>query len=215
MKSLITENHTLPDDVRHLFVSDKGESLPRWKEAFPFMQMIRVGVRVALTGTELVWVRIGENADVAGHMAQIRQCVGDRRFIVLSDRPSDEQALSAFSAGAKAYCNTHAEAEILRQVANVVLQGGLWIGESLLQRIITASAHALPPVDEKASASGMESLSKREQDVARLIAQGQSNKDIARNLDITLRTVKAHVSAILEKLQVRDRLQVALKINRP
>ncbi|MBU0595008.1 MAG: response regulator transcription factor [Gammaproteobacteria bacterium] len=215
MKPLITENHTQQADAKHLFSSPNGESLPRWREAFPSMQMIRADVRVPHTGAELVWVRIGADVDVAGHLAHVRQSVGDGRFIVLSDQPADEQALNAFSAGAKAYCNTHADVEILRQVANVVLQGGLWIGESLLQRIITASAHALPPVDEKSSASGMSSLSKREQEVALLIAQGQSNKDIARNLDITLRTVKAHVSAILEKLQVRDRLQIALKINRP
>ncbi|MBZ0106585.1 MAG: response regulator transcription factor [Sulfuricella denitrificans] len=178
------------------------------------MQMIQVDGAQLQTGADMHWLRVAGDADVSAQLSHIRLPMGGVGLVVLSDEPSDGQALSAFTAGAKAYCNTHADAEILRQVANVVQQGGLWLGESLLQRIIAASAHALPPVSEKIAFSGMDTLSRRELEVARLIAQGQSNKDIVRQLDITLRTVKAHVSAILEKLQVRDRLQIALKINK-
>ena len=58
-----------------------------------------------------------------------------------------------------------------------------------------------------------ERLSVREQETAELLARGASNKEIARELDITERTVKAHVSALLEKLGARDRLQLSLIIN--
>ena len=56
-------------------------------------------------------------------------------------------------------------------------------------------------------------LSLREQEVAQLLARGNSNKEIARQLEITERTVKAHVSAMLEKLGARDRLQLSLIVN--
>ena len=56
----------------------------------------------------------------------------------------------------------------------------------------------------------MELLSAREKDVARAVAAGKSNKEVAKELDITERTVKAHLSAVFEKLHVRDRLQLVL-----
>ena len=56
-------------------------------------------------------------------------------------------------------------------------------------------------------------MTAREQETAILLAKGYSNKEIARQLDITERTVKSHVGAMLEKLRVRDRLQLSLIIN--
>ncbi|MBL8432557.1 MAG: helix-turn-helix transcriptional regulator, partial [Dechloromonas sp.] len=56
-------------------------------------------------------------------------------------------------------------------------------------------------------------LSGRETQVARLVASGASNKEIADQLAITERTVKAHLTVIFEKLGVRDRLQLSLRIN--
>ena len=56
------------------------------------------------------------------------------------------------------------------------------------------------------------SLTEREFEVAKAVALGASNKEIATQLGITERTIKAHVGAVLEKLQVRDRLQLALLV---
>ena len=70
---------------------------------------------------------------------------------------------------------------------------------------------APPPVAEGGAWSV--SLTEREREVAIAVAQGASNKEIARQLDITERTIKAHVGAILEKLGVRDRLQLSLIVN--
>jgi len=61
--------------------------------------------------------------------------------------------------------------------------------------------------------TGADCLSEREVQVARLIANGASNKEIADRLVITERTVKAHLTAIFEKLGVRDRLQLSLRVN--
>jgi DNA-binding NarL/FixJ family response regulator len=100
----------------------------------------------------------------------------------------------------------------LRQVATVVENGGVWIGQSLMQRFLAASARLLPErAAEKDAWRG--SLTPREQEVATELAKGASNKEIARQLDITERTVKAHVGATLEKLGARDRLQLSLIIN--
>ena len=60
----------------------------------------------------------------------------------------------------------------------------------------------------------LESLTKREREIANLVAQGQSNLEIAANLDIAERTVKAHLSSIYEKTKTGSRLNLALLINR-
>jgi DNA-binding NarL/FixJ family response regulator len=135
--------------------------------------------------------------------------------IVLSDQPNDEEALSAFAAGARGYCNTNAASQVLVQVAAVVLQGGLWIGETLMQRLITATSRlqARPASNSQAEPNWSGKLTDREKEVAATLARGASNKEIARSLGITERTVKAHVGALLEKLQVRDRLQLSLVVN--
>lgn len=192
--------------------------LPRWSEAF---ETGRAGkIQSARTNAELakvslVWLRLEQEAPVAVQMELLAPRLKLLPCIVLSDRPTDEEALAAFSAGARGYCNTHAAAQVLTQVAAVVLQGGLWIGESLMQRLVSATsrvqvaAHAAPP----ASQAWAKTLTDREKQVAVTLAGGASNKEIARALGITERTVKAHVGAILEKLHVRDRLQLSLVVN--
>jgi DNA-binding NarL/FixJ family response regulator len=136
--------------------------------------------------------------------------------VVLSDLPTDEEAIAAFSAGARGYCNTHAFSQVLVQVAAVVLQGGLWIGESLMRRLVSATSRVQAQASGAAAAEGAnwsKDLTDREKEVAATLAAGASNKEIARALGITERTVKAHVGAILEKLHVRDRLQLSLVVN--
>lgn len=191
--------------------------LPRWSEAFQAGTAEKINSprgNVALSEAGLVWLRLEPELPVA---VQIQAFPSHFSLVVLSDQPSDEEAMAAFSAGARGYCNTHATAQLLSQVATVVLQGGLWIGESLMQRLISATSRfqasagtAVFTPDE----SWSNGLTDREKEVARTLANGASNKEIARSLGITERTVKAHVGAVLEKLQVRDRLQLSLVINR-
>ena len=72
------------------------------------------------------------------------------------------------------------------------------------------------PTSEKAEAVGsaLDELTSREVMVAKLVGRGESNREIAAELEITERTVKAHLSAIFTKLGVRDRVQLALTVNR-
>lgn len=159
----------------------------------------------------MAWLRLVAGLPVAAQIALVRAHVGAAPIVVLSDVPNDDEAMQAFSAAARGYCNTHATAGLLAQVAAVVSQGGIWIGEALMQRLLLATAGvALPAPAEQRSWEA--ALTGREREVARAVASGASNKEIAQRLAITERTVKAHVGAILEKLGVRDRLQLAVLI---
>ena len=200
-------------DTRNLFVSKSGEILQRWLEAFPNAKAARLdAVAASASHPDLLWLRLSADADIPGRFSEVRRRWGESPVIVLAEVPSDDQAIACFSQGARGYCNCHAQPALLRNVAEVVSQGGLWVGESLLARLLRATAHALPV--SQPDATWTQSLTERECQVARAIADGAANKEVARQLGITERTVKAHSGAIFQKLGVRDRLQLSLLIHR-
>ena len=212
-----------PESARHLFVSPSGAALPRWLEAFPKATVIAFGTAVgSLPATTLVWLRLDEARPALEQLAELRKVVGSVRVIALANQPDIEQALTLFSAGIRGYCNAHATAANLRQVANAVQAGGLWIGEALMQRLLASTQAAMSrmpvaaltqDVANPAIADRLATLTRREQEVACAIANGASNKEIARQLGITERTVKAHTGSVFQKLKARDRLHLALMIN--
>lgn len=199
----------------HCFVSEQGDLLSRWREAFPAARACALGRMAgeAAPAPRLVWVRLVKGIALPQVFESVRRDIGDVPIIALGDQPNDEEALACFSAGARGYCNSHAVPALLRNVAEVVLQGGLWIGESLMRRLLQGTAHIAVPAPKGAPADWAALLTARERQVALAVAAGASNKEIARQLNITERTIKAHTSAIFGKLSVRDRLQLSLIVH--
>jgi len=199
--------------THHLFVSPKGDLLPRWREAFPSAR----GLALQAVGEggptpAMVWLRLDAGRPVAEQISLVHSSIGRVPVVVLSDRPNDDEALAAFSATAKGYCNSHATAELLQQVDAVVRNGGLWIGEALIHRLVGTLSRI--PVAMPSEAAGWHALlTQREHEVAEAVCAGASNKEVAQRLQITERTVKAHIGSVFEKLNVRDRLQLALLFN--
>jgi DNA-binding NarL/FixJ family response regulator len=196
--------------MRQIFLSIDARQRPGWREAFSDLTTGRLDQVPA--GAALVWALLpaGQSADAL--IARLRGSLAGRSLVVLADEPSENEAIAALTAGAAGYCNGHAAPQVLRQVAMAVENGGIWVGQGLMQRLLAATSRLLPATSDTDSAwRGI--LTAREQEVALLLAEGASNKEIARRLDITERTVKSHVSAMLEKLHVRDRLQLSLIIN--
>lgn len=197
----------------HYFISGDGKMRPRWREAFPGAAALPSLEKVSRGGTaSMLWFHLPQGIPVRDALGPVAARTG-LPFIVLSDLPSDDEALACFELGARAYCNTHADTLLLQRVADVVAQGGLWIGESLMQRLLQGTARMPLPKPVGAPADWAALLTDRERQVAEEVATGASNKEIARRLAITERTVKAHVGAVLEKLGVRDRLQLSLAIH--
>ncbi|AMC36376.1 response regulator transcription factor [Janthinobacterium sp. B9-8] len=129
------------------------------------------------------------------------------QVIFLSSTPSDAEHLAALTAGARGYCHAYASSESLQAILSVVIAGGVWAGPAILQALIRSMNKLFVPKDTQA---WMAPLTAREREVAQLASNGSVNKDIARELGITERTVKFHLSLIFEKLNVSDRLQLAL-----
>ncbi len=144
----------------------------------------------------------------------IRRATSLNRIFLLSDQPGDEEGLTFLKLGIVGYANTYISPERLSEAVRVITSGAVWLGQKVMQRLILDSyARAREKVVSN-SEKILGSLTKRERETANLVAQGQSNLEIASNLKITERTVKAHLSSIYEKTKTGSRLNLALLINR-
>jgi DNA-binding NarL/FixJ family response regulator len=139
-------------------------------------------------------------------------------FIVLSPMPNDTEGLYLISHGAKGYCNRYISKALLVKAIELVRMGEVWVGRSLIFKLMNRLSTMSLPKDEDQIVKGendakLAKLTEREREIARLIGGGDSNKVIAKKLDITERTVKAHLSSIFRKTATKDRLQLGLLIN--
>lgn len=134
------------------------------------------------------------------------------RVVATSSNPSDDEAMLALDAGCAAYCHAYSDTATLKQVREVVDTGHVWIGKSLMQRLLHGVNRMVtpPPVPDT---SWRKALTQREIEVAVLAANGASNQAIAAQCQISERTVKAHLSAVFTKLNITDRLQLALRVH--
>lgn len=134
------------------------------------------------------------------------------RVVAASSNPKDAEAMQALDAGCAGYCHAFSDTATLRQVKQVVEAGYVWIGKTLMQRLVQ-SASEVARVTASDNEEWHKGLTEREQEVSVLAANGASNSEIARNCKISERTVKAHLSATFTKLNLTDRLQLALRVH--
>lgn len=189
----------------------------RWVEAFPTGRVHDAQALYALDKVRwqgILWLT-SDDPRWLDHLAQARRSLPDVPVILLSSAPDVNEGLKALDAGVRGYTHAYAVVKLLREVATAVEHGGLWVGPDLLQRLVasTSALIAKRPVKIASSAPNpWAALSAREAQVARMVAAGRSNKEVAAAMFISERTVKAHLSAIFEKLGVRDRLQLVVRL---
>ena len=200
--------------MRDIFVCPNGHMLENWREAFP-KALVTVSTKTVPVNEPVVfWVHVNGN-----DLVWLEQTVSDiankqqvSKIVVLANTPNHADALIVMRKGAVGYCHAYSAAAMLKELKTVVMHGGVWLGNDLLQTLINATkplVHNAPAMVAEALAL----LTSREQEIALEAAKGLSNKEIARVCNIAERTVKAHISAVLEKLGVKDRLQLALMLN--
>jgi DNA-binding NarL/FixJ family response regulator len=211
--------------TEHLFLS--SPALPvsvlvpaRWREAFPEgtvheMAPLLSRLRTRPAAASLVWLSSAD-AQWQDHLRQILQAKPDARVLLLSNAPDEREGLIAINGGVCGYTHAHGVPMQLQEVALVAEHGGLWVGPELLRRLVGSTYAALTGRRGEAEApvdNAWSGLSAREVEVARAVSAGHSNKEVATLLHISERTVKAHLSAVFEKLGVRDRLQLVLRLS--
>ncbi len=192
---------------RNIFVTTSRVPPARWRQAFPQAAIVSIVPGNAPEGT-IVWLHNMTPAQLPAG----KRPAGEYHFVVADDEPSDEAGLAALSQGAAGYCNSHATTELLQTIAAVVRNGGLWVGESLLNRMI-GGISVRSPTAGREEHPALQGLSVLEREVALCVARGESNKEIARRVNLAERTVKARLTIIFEKFGVHDRLRLALLLN--
>jgi DNA-binding NarL/FixJ family response regulator len=135
-----------------------------------------------------------DGVEVIRHLRQTNPAV---KVVVFTAFDTDERILSALQAGAQGYLLKGAPRAELFEAVRVVHGGG-----SLLHPVVASRL-----LESLSAPAKREALTPREQEVLILLAQGKQNKEIARALAITVRTVKFHISAILAKLDAGNRTE--------
>lgn len=206
-------------DLQHSIFVTRDEGLKRhWNQALGIPRVYEVPdlQPISHLGTQVgvVWVDLSTpNLPSWGSAlwAEILQRK-DLWVVAASSNPGDDEGIAALDAGCVAYCHAFSDATTLRRVQQAVRAGNVWIGQTLMSRLLKNTARLGRPIIDT-SQNWQSDLTTREIEVAKLAANGASNLMIGAQCQITERTVKAHLSAVFEKLHVKDRLQLALKVH--
>jgi DNA-binding NarL/FixJ family response regulator len=138
-----------------------------------------------------------------------REVAAMTRVVILTTFELDEYVFDALAAGASAFLLKAAPPEDLVRAIRVVAQGEALLAPSVTKRLIEEFARRPEPAAAR-KAKELESLTDREKDVLREIARGLTNAEIAARLHVSETTVKTHVAHLLDKLDLRDRVQAVI-----
>ncbi len=131
------------------------------------------------------------------------------KVVVLTSHNEVQEVLNSLKAGANAYCSKEINPKRLTEVVQSVLDGASWFDPSIAHIVLEAASKFQQ--EESAKPEKDYGLTSREAQILKLITEGYSNNEIANQLFVSINTTKAHVASILQKLEVDDRLQAALK----
>ncbi|NDY95489.1 response regulator transcription factor [Wenzhouxiangella limi] len=195
--------------MNHVILTDETFRAPNWQLGLENLSIFKFtgGKPYVLPGEKnqfLVWIV----SSVPDWNNLVRHYSEDSPVIVLSKLLTLPEMQTAIEAGARGYMEVLTNPAQLKQAANAVSEGGLWIAPPMMNRLLSILSDRMPAPQIPNSWS--EKLSPRELQVAKIVAAGVSNREVADELHITVRTVKEHLTSIFSKLEISDRLQLIL-----
>jgi DNA-binding NarL/FixJ family response regulator len=131
------------------------------------------------------------------------------RIVILTTFDSDEYVYEALRAGASGFLLKDVQPAQLVDAIRVVARGEALLAPTVTRRLLDRFAHTLPD-SSRTSPAALAELTERELEVLTLLASGLSNAELAERLFVSETTVKTHVSSILRKLGLRDRVQAVV-----
>ena len=137
-----------------------------------------------------------------------RKIADASRVVILTTFELDEYVFDALAAGASAFLLKAAPPEDLVKAIRVVAEGDALLAPSVTKRLIEEFARRPEPAAKKPKE--IESLTEREREVLNEVARGLTNAEIAQKLHVSETTVKTHVAHVLDKLELRDRVQAVI-----
>lgn len=134
----------------------------------------------------------------------------EAKIIILTSHNDEKEVLNSLKAGANAYCSKEINLQRLVSVVQSVADGAAWFDPSIANIVLQATTNSDIHTEHETAYKNYD-LTAREAQILKLMTEGYSNMEIAQHLVISVNTTKAHVASILQKLEVDDRLQAALK----
>lgn len=162
----------------------------------------------------LVDAALGKVEDLHACLRRAREVGPEARVIMMDVLPEREDIVGLIRAGANGFILKDATVNDVVGAIHTVAQGTAVLPRSLISALwaqITepTAGGGMPGAPRQAA-----SLTRREQQIAELIAEGLTNKELARHLGITVHTVKSHLHSVLHKLGLHTRLQIAAYVQR-
>jgi two-component system nitrate/nitrite response regulator NarL len=208
--------------MQDIFITKLPVAIDSWTKAFPKSTLVaivpevlaRTVVKSKVSEACIFWLHMNEDRQqwMENTIAAIMKNYQGAKIVVLANVPNHAESIHALKLGAMGYCHAHIAPAVLKEIKAVISHGGLWVGQDILQALIETSTKLVTNRPEQVDTL-LDKLTKREKEVALEAAKGSSNKEIARILSITERTVKAHLASTFERLGAKDRLQLALMLN--
>jgi len=157
----------------------------------------------------LMDIRMPDMDGIAATRAIVRAAPDGPRILILTTFDLDEYVYDALTAGASGFLLKDVTAERLFEAVRVIAAGDALLAPGVTRRLISEFA-TLHRRSESTPVAALTTLTPRETQVLRLVAEGLSNAEIAVRLVVTEETIKTHVSRVLAKLGLRDRTQAVV-----
>jgi len=172
---------------------------------------IRDGLRQNQTNVAIISARLREGATAGlGVTREVRTAHPNTSVIMMLDSIERFLVIEAIRAGACGIFSRERQIELLCKCVHVVSQGQVWAGNKELRFIIDSLAQGSAQLADPIVAKGPNSLTKREADLVTLVAEGLTNRDISRQLNLSEHTVRNYLFRIFNKVGTSNRLELAL-----
>jgi len=192
--------------MHHFFLNETDRLFPTWQEAFPNARFASPKQPKDSPQGTTIWLRSTATDELNSLLPALCGNNPGLPLVVLADEPDAAGAFQAIALGAAGYCNSRAAPEVLRTIARVVREGGLWLGQNMMRRILGTLAHRLDTAQTVDSHFAADDAR-----LARLVLQGRNYEDIAQELGVPEAVIPHSVSALFSRAGVQDCLQLLLK----
>ena len=140
---------------------------------------------------------------------EIKNINKEIKIIILTSHSSEQEVLDSIKAGASAYCSKDINPDRLADTISSVIEGAVWFDPKISDVVLKALSENKQK--QTLNIDDNYNLTDREKEVLEYICEGLNNGEISKMLDVSINTIKVHVSSIIQKLGVEDRTQVVVK----
>ena len=153
-------------------------------------------------------------ADVVQTLLEVNEKNPATKVLILTAYSEDENILNAAKGGARGYVLKGIDFPTLLQAIKTIHRGGLWIDKEMpaADAFEEIAQSQLNETSDAKTDDALESLTRREKEILKLVAEGLTNEEIGKKIFISEKTVKTHLTNIFDKLKVNNRFKAALMI---